>query len=38
MVRGVWLTREELAERLDRIAESYDQQVSEGESEKGAAN
>jgi imidazolonepropionase-like amidohydrolase len=38
MVRGVWLTREELAERLDRLAESYKQQGGEGELEKGAAN
>jgi imidazolonepropionase-like amidohydrolase len=38
MVRGVWLTRKELAERLERLAESYIEQASEGESEKGATN
>jgi imidazolonepropionase-like amidohydrolase len=38
MVRGVWLTRDELAERLDRLAELYKQQDNEGESEKGAPN
>jgi imidazolonepropionase-like amidohydrolase len=36
MVRGVWLTSEELAERLEQLAKSYEQQVREGKSEKGA--
>jgi imidazolonepropionase-like amidohydrolase len=36
MVRGTWLTEEELTERLDLLAESYEQRVGGAESEAGA--
>jgi imidazolonepropionase-like amidohydrolase len=38
MARGMWLTREELTERLERLAESYAQRVGEGGEGKGAPN
>lgn len=38
MVRGVWLTREELVSRLDVLAESYARQISEDASGMGAHN
>jgi imidazolonepropionase-like amidohydrolase len=36
MVRGVWLTSKELTERLDRLAESYEQRIGELGSEDEA--
>ena len=38
MVRGVWLTREELVSRLNSLAESCTQQLRGDASETGAYN